>query len=69
MATDNTIHITAKRISALRKHDRQDTNVAFIKDANIVWYKESCADLELTKPTPPKQNMVVQVRNDNRPLQ
>ena len=47
MASPNTLVLSTKQLTALRKHDRQESNLIRIKDTNRIRYKQGCANLKM----------------------
>ena len=68
MASPNTLVLSAKQLTALRKHDRQQSNLVRIKDANRNRYEQGCASLQMAAPAPPERKWAVELKDDNRPF-
>ena len=68
MATNTAAKLTASQLSALQKHNRQETNLERIKVANRIRYQEGCADLQLAGPVPPERKLAFRLSDDLRPF-
>ena len=59
--------LTAKQIRALQKLQREEEDLARIKQANEERYENECANLDILLPTPPERKRAVVIMDDNRP--
>ena len=58
--------LTANQASALARIERQENNLARIKEANTQRYRDQVVDLDLT-PTPPERKPAFTLEDDQRP--
>lgn len=58
--------LTAKQASTLARIERQETNLARIKEANTQRYCDQVVDLDLT-PAPPERKPAFALEDDQRP--
>ena len=68
MASPNTLVLSAKQLTALRKYDRQQSNLVRIKDTNRDRYEQGCASPQMAGPAPPERKWAVELKDDNRPF-
>ena len=62
MASPNTLILSTKQLTALRKHDRQQSNLVHIKDVNRNHYEQGCSSLQMTEPAPLEQKWAVKLK-------
>ena len=68
MAANTTAEFTALQLSALLKHDRQETNRVRIKEANQLRYQEGCATLKHAEAVTPNRKQALWLSDDGRPF-
>ena len=68
MAANTTAELTASQLSALQKHNRQETNRVRIKEVNQLCYQKSCAILQLAEPVPLDRRLALWLSDDGRPF-
>ena len=58
--------ITAKKVTALARIERQENNLARIKEAKTQFYRDQVVEIDLT-PTPPKRKPAFNFTEDHKP--